>query len=77
MAYINKALNWPDIKSDDGEALHSFGFYLTGCCNAMTEYMEELDNAANMRSVIAKLLYKLRERWRMCVSVVFRTGKVQ
>lgn len=66
VAYIHKALNWPTIKSDDGEALHAFGLYLTGCHNAMmdVEYMEELDNTANMRAIISKLLYKLRERWR-------------
>ncbi|KAL7877442.1 hypothetical protein SRHO_G00040850 [Serrasalmus rhombeus] len=27
-------------------------------------YMEELDSAVNMRSIISKLPYKLRERWR-------------
>ncbi|KAK7882611.1 hypothetical protein WMY93_028785 [Mugilogobius chulae] len=63
---VNKALEWPTIKSDDGEALHAFGLYLTGCRNAMNdvEFMEELDNTANMRAIIAKLPYKLRERWR-------------
>ncbi|KAK7925238.1 hypothetical protein WMY93_007548 [Mugilogobius chulae] len=66
VAYINKALDWPTIKSDDGEALHAFGLFLTGCRNAMNdvEFMEELDNTANMRAIIAKLPYKLRERWR-------------
>ncbi|XP_025763461.1 uncharacterized protein LOC112847046 isoform X2 [Oreochromis niloticus] len=66
VAYIHKALNWPTIKSDDGEALHAFGLYLTGCHNAMmdVEYMEELDNTANMRAIVSKLPYKLRERWR-------------
>ncbi|KAL4009499.1 hypothetical protein ACER0C_003351 [Sarotherodon galilaeus] len=66
VAYIHKALNWPTIKSDDGEALHAFGLYLTGCQNAMmdVEYMEELDNTANMRAIVSKLPYKLRERWR-------------
>lgn len=31
------------------------------------EFMEELDNAANMRAIIAKVPYKLRERWRSVV----------
>lgn len=31
------------------------------------EYMDELDNAANMRAIIAKLPYKLKERWRSMV----------
>ncbi|XP_061078452.1 protein regulator of cytokinesis 1-like [Conger conger] len=66
MVYIDKALNWPTIKSDDGEALHSFGLYLIGCLNAMAdvEYMEELDCVSNMRAIVAKLPYRQRERWR-------------
>ncbi|KAL7838309.1 hypothetical protein AOLI_G00267130 [Acnodon oligacanthus] len=65
-AYIEKALNWPDIKSDDGAVLQSFDLYLTGCRNAMADvaYMEELDSSVNMRSIISKLPNKLRERWR-------------
>lgn len=56
LEYITKPLNGPTIKSDDGEALHDFSLYLTGCRNVMmdVEYMEELDNTANMRVVIAK-----------------------
>ena len=66
MAYIDKALNRPTIKSDDEEALHSFGLYLTGCLNAMgdLEYMEELHSVSNMRAIVAKLPYKHREKWR-------------
>ncbi|KAL6491192.1 hypothetical protein MHYP_G00015370 [Metynnis hypsauchen] len=72
-AYIEKALNWPGIKSDDGAALQSFGLYLTGCRNAMADvaYMEELDNAVNMRSIISKLPYKMRERWRAIACGIF------
>lgn len=79
VACINIALNWPAIKSADGEALHSFGLYLTGCCNAMAdvEYMEELDNTANMHAIIAKLPYKLRERWRTLVCGIQERQKRQ
>lgn len=31
---------------------------------ADSEYMDELDSAANMPAIISKLPYKLRERWR-------------
>lgn len=29
------------------------------------EYMEELDNVTNMRGIVNKLPYKLREKWRI------------
>lgn len=66
MAYLNKALNWPIIKADDSEALESYSLFLTSCSNAMTdlEYLDEMENAANMRTIVAKLPYRLRERFR-------------
>ncbi len=66
VAYMNKALEWPSIRPEDGEALHSFSLFLSGCCNAMSDisYMEEMDNAANLRAIAVKLPYKLREKWR-------------
>lgn len=66
VAYIDKALNWPTIKADDGEALNALALFLSSCSNAMTEseYMEELDNVANMRAIVSKLPYKLKEKWR-------------
>lgn len=66
VAYIDKALTWSSIKPEDGEALHSYALFLTGCCNAMmdVDYLEELNHAANMQAIIARLPYKLRERWR-------------
>ncbi|KAI4884310.1 hypothetical protein NFI96_008914, partial [Prochilodus magdalenae] len=66
VAYMDKALNWPDIKADDSEALNSYALFLTSCKNAMAEleYMDEMDNAANMRAIISKCPYKLREKWR-------------
>lgn len=41
MAYINKALSWPAIRPDDGEALA----FLASCNNAVTEieFMEEMN----------------------------------
>ncbi len=66
VAYMNKALQWPSIRPEDGEALHSFSLFLSGCCNAMSDisYMEVMDNAANLRAIAVKLPYKLREKWR-------------
>ncbi len=61
-AYIEKALSWPSIKSEDPKALQAFAL-LRSCCNGMDDlqFMEELDTVANMRSIALKLPYKLRE----------------
>lgn len=66
MAYLDKALNWPTIRTDDTNALESYALFLTSCNNAMSdlEYLDEMETAANMRTVIAKLPYRLRERFR-------------
>ncbi len=65
-AYIDKALKWPQIKSDDGKALSAYALFLIGCRNTLEdgESMEEMDNPTNMRAVISKLPYKMKERWR-------------
>lgn len=65
-AYIDKALKWPSIKAEDGKALKTYALFLTGCCNTMqdVELMEEMDNPTNMRMVVSKLPYKMRESWR-------------
>jgi len=65
-AYIDKALKWPQIKSDDGKALSAYALFLIGCRNTMEdgEFMEEMDNPTNMRVILSKLPYKMKERWR-------------
>ncbi|XP_071088902.1 uncharacterized protein [Haliotis cracherodii] len=65
-AYMDKALKWPAIKSEDSEALNSFAVFLTSCGNTMTDidYLRELEHPKNIRELIQKLPYKLRERWR-------------
>lgn len=36
-AYIEKALNWTAIKTDDGKSLHAYALYLRECCNVMQD----------------------------------------
>lgn len=69
IAYMNKVLNWTPIRPEDTESLNAFSLFLTACCNTMDEvsYMEELDNVANLKAIVAKLPFKLRERWRSVV----------
>ncbi|XDV45657.1 hypothetical protein PO909_013717 [Leuciscus waleckii] len=65
-AYIDKALKWPQVKSDDGKALSAYAMFLIGCRNTMEdiEFLEKMDNPTNLRTVVSKLPYKLKERWR-------------
>lgn len=65
-AYVEKALQWPSIKAEDGKAMSAYALFLTGCKNTMedVEYMDEMDNPTNMRIVMSKLPFKIRERWR-------------
>ncbi|KAL0150819.1 hypothetical protein M9458_051514 [Cirrhinus mrigala] len=65
-AYIDKMLNWAQIKQEDGKALKTYALFLIGCRNVMEdlEYMDEMDNPTNVRIVISKLPFKLKEKWR-------------
>ncbi|KAJ8357934.1 hypothetical protein AAFF_G00054370 [Aldrovandia affinis] len=65
-AYIDKALQWPQIKSEDGKALNAYAMFLVGCRNTMEdiESLEEMDNPTNLRTVVSKLPYKMKKRWR-------------
>ena len=65
-AYLEKTLSWSQIKPEDSKPLQEYALFLRSCCNTMEEmeYMEELDTVSNMRSIVLKLPYKLRERWR-------------
>ena len=65
-ALLEKAFKWPQIKSEDGKALSTFSLFLLSCRNTMEDvaFMNELDNTTNMRVILSKLPYKLRERWR-------------
>lgn len=63
---MEKVNSWPNIKSEDVKAPKAYGLFLRECCNAMEElrYLEELSMSANMKILIQKFPYKLREKWR-------------
>ena len=68
-AYMESALSWPSIKPDDTKDLHAYALFLRGCCNAMQDmtYMRELDMPSNLLTIIKKLPYRLRDKWRSVV----------
>ena len=65
-AYMDKAFAWASMKPEDVKGLQEFSLFLRGCCNAMEnlEYMEEMNVISNMRTILMKLPYRLREGWR-------------
>lgn len=62
-AYIEKALTWPAVNSEDVKVLQTYSLFLCGCCSVMKEhqYMQELDMPTNMRAIMTKLPIELRE----------------
>lgn len=65
-AYMDKILNWTPVQNEDVKGLQSFSLFLRGCANLTEQlrYMKELDLPSNLRSIIQKLPYKLRDKWR-------------
>lgn len=65
-AHMDKVLSWPSIKVEDGPALRSYALFLRSCFNIMKEinFMEELETPSHLRTIVSKLPFKLRDRWR-------------
>lgn len=65
-AYMDKALGWPLLKAEDAQGLYAYSLFLRSCCNLLNDisFMQELNMPSNMRTVVMKLPFKLRERWR-------------
>ncbi len=65
-AYMERANSWTVIRPEDSKALQDFAMFLRACDTAMSDmdYMEEFNAISNMRNIILKLPYKLREKWR-------------
>lgn len=76
-ALMDKLSKWPPIKFEDARSLHSFSIFLVNCSDAMeaVDYMDELDNLADMKVVISKLPYKMKEKWSALLSM--RSGKLK
>lgn len=65
-AYVDKVVNGPQIKSEDGEALQKFSVLLTSCRNTLkeTKYLSKIDNPDSLRGIVNRLPYDARKRWR-------------
>lgn len=71
-AYMNKALNWPVIKPEDGNGLRSYALFLRSCYNTMQDIdgLNELENSTNLRLIVSKLPFRLRDKWRENVGII-------
>ncbi|KAJ0039347.1 hypothetical protein NL108_017479 [Boleophthalmus pectinirostris] len=56
-AYMERALSWPHIKTEDVQALQEYSLFLRGCCNAMedVQYLHDLDAPSSMLDIIKKI----------------------
>lgn len=65
-AYMEKVLSWPGVKQEDVKSLQAYALFLRECCNTMEDvlYMRELDMPANMRAIMLKLPYTLKDKLR-------------
>ena len=65
-AYLEKLDKWPTIKSEDGEGLRNLSIYLLTCLNNMgdSSALTQLNSPKEIMSVVNKLPYELRKRWR-------------
>ena len=68
-AHVQKLINGPSIKPEDGAALQQFSIQLTSCQNTLREfrYLNKLDNPDNLKKIVDRLPYALRLKWRNTV----------
>ncbi|XP_028404804.1 uncharacterized protein LOC114527371 [Dendronephthya gigantea] len=65
-AYIDRIVNSPPIKDEDGTALHKFSILITSCKNTLEDigYKHKLENSDNLQRVVNRLPFSLRRSWR-------------
>ncbi|XP_057695571.1 uncharacterized protein LOC130917851 [Corythoichthys intestinalis] len=66
-AYQRKVLNWQMLKSEDRVALWEYGLFLRSCANAMADVkaLDDLNTTTHLRTIVSKLPFRLREKWRV------------
>ena len=66
-AYQEKALQWPNIRTEDSSGLQDYALFMRGCANAMIDVkaLDDMNTATHLRTCYLKLPMKLREKWRV------------
>ena len=65
--YLQKIANFPVIKNEDRAAFDNFSIFLTSCLNVMQniDSLNQLNSPKDLMSIVKKLPYKFREKWRV------------
>ena len=71
-AYETKAMNWPEVKAEDGQALNRFAIFLMRCKNAMecSKNLTKLEQPETIKKLVLKLPFSLRVRWHRLVDEI-------
>ncbi len=78
-AYLAQIPQLPQMKSDDTTALHNLSLFLNDCQNTLNNigHGGELDSSSTIRSIVLKLPYGLRDKWRhMADTIVEERGQI-
>ena len=64
--YLAQLEKFPVVKSEDCDAIEKLFLLLTICCNAMKNLstLNQLNSPKEIMSIVKKLPYRLREKWR-------------
>ena len=65
-AYVEKVMNWPNIKPEDTKLLDEYSVFLTECLHSVDSVsgLGVLDFSENMKTVVKKLPYHMHDKWR-------------
>ena len=76
-AYVDRVINGPPIRAEDGPALQRFSILLTSCRNTLKEigYLNRLENPDSLRKTVERLPYPLRLKWRELVDAISQKEK--
>ena len=68
-AHVQRLIDGPPIKNEDGTALQQFSVQLTSCTNTLDKigYLDKLNNSDNLKKLIDRLPYTMRAKWRETV----------
>ena len=65
-SHVQRLIEGPPIKNEDGAALQQFSVQLTSCTNTLEKigFLDRLNNSDNLKKIIDRLPYAMRVRWR-------------
>lgn len=72
-AFMDKAVKWPAIRAEDAAGLRSYAIFLKSCHNTMQDmgYVVDLETPSNLKIIVSKLPFKLRDKWRTVVCNIY------